>query len=128
VFVTGKKTRKIFFNAGEIYCRRHVSGKFSEDIFVPTPDELTMAQTYAVNGANADFIGNPDRHSPIKIRIVLKLLKKTEQNPSSPQFSDVIAGEGNSGLPAAFKHFLSLKPVAKKSARKSPLKSKLKID
>jgi hypothetical protein len=55
------KKSRIFFNAGEIYCRRHVSGKFSEDIFMPTPDELMMALPYAMNGANADFIGDPDR-------------------------------------------------------------------
>jgi hypothetical protein len=38
----------------------------------------------------------------------------------------VIALAGNSGLPAAFEHFFNLKPVVKKSARKSPLNCRLK--
>jgi hypothetical protein len=45
----------------------------------------------------------------------------------SPQFSDVIAWAGTSGLPAAFRSSYDIKHVAKKVTSQSPLKSRLKL-
>jgi hypothetical protein len=52
--------------------------------------------------------------------------KKPEQTPPLPQFSDVIAIAGNSGLPAPFRTLSLLKQVPKNMTNRSPLNCRLK--
>jgi hypothetical protein len=60
-----------------------------------------------------------------------KILHNYTKNPAkpcqNPQFSDVIALAGNSGLPAAFKHFFNLKPVVKKRDQPEPAQLQAQI-
>ena len=52
--------------------------------------------------------------------------KNPEQTPPLPQFSDVIAMAGNSGLPAPFRTLSLLKQVPKNMTNRSPLNCRLK--
>jgi len=75
--------------------------------------------------SNHFLMENPDTHSQTKQHSSQR--PKNPDNPcQNPQFSDVITLAGTSGLPAAFKLFFNLKPVAKKCTRKSPLNCRLK--
>ena len=46
--------------------------------------------------------------------------------PPTPQFSDVIAGAGTSGLPAAFRTPYDIRPVAKNETNRRPLNCRVK--
>jgi hypothetical protein len=70
----------------------------------------------------AGLAGSPSSYIRVYLYIPYSFLRITPL----PQFSDVIAGAGNRGLPAAFRTPYDIRPVAKNETNRRPLNCRVK--